>query len=67
MDVAPEPGEMGGKGSPKVGGNSPGNVCDGPCLPAEAGVSSYLTAAGCRSGQKALPKLVCVGTGRRTA
>ena len=72
VDVAQEPGELDGKGSPEVGVDGPGTMCDGHGLPDEAGASRPLPAEGCRGGQEAVPKLVCLGahdagTNRRTA
>jgi len=70
--VAQEPGELDGKGSPKVGVDGPGTMCDGHGLRDEAGASRYLRTKGCRGGQEAVPKLVRLGAGdaatnRRTA
>ncbi len=72
LDVAQEPGELDGKGSPKIGVDGPGTMCDWHGLPDEAGASRHLRAEGCRGGQEAVPKLVCLGarnagTNRRTA
>jgi hypothetical protein len=39
LDVAQEPGELDGKGSPEVGVDGPGTVCDGHGLLDEAGAS----------------------------
>ena len=61
LDVAQEPGELDGKGSPEVRVDGPGTMCDGHGLPDEAGASRHLRAEGCGGGQEAVPKLVCLG------
>ncbi len=63
VDVAQEPGELDGEGNPKVGVDGPGTVCDWHGLRDEAGASRHLRAEGCRGGQEAVPKLVCLGAG----
>ncbi len=72
LDVAQEPGELDGEGSPEVGVDGLGTVCDGHGLRDEAGASRHLRAEGCRGGQETVPKLVRVGArdaraNRRTA
>ncbi len=72
LDVAQEPGELDGEGSPKVGVDDPRTVCDGHGLRDEAGASRHLRAEGCRGGQETVSKLVRLGAGdeganRRTA
>ena len=44
LDVAQEPSELDGKGSPEVGVDGPGTMCDGHGLPDEAGASRHLRA-----------------------
>ena len=56
-----EPGELDGKGSPEVGVDGPGTMCDGHGLPDEAGALRHLQMEGCRRGQEAVPKLVRLG------
>jgi hypothetical protein len=65
-------GELDGKGSPQVGVDGPGTVCDGHGLRDEAGAARHPRAEGRRGGQEAVPKLVRLGAGdegtnRRTA
>ena len=61
MDVAQEPGELDGKGSPEVGVDGPGTIWDGRGLRDEAGASGHLRADGCWGGQEPVPELVRSG------
>ena len=61
MDVAQEPGELDGKGSPEVAVDGPETVSDGHGLRDEAGAPRHLRRGGCRGGQEAVPKLVRPG------
>ena len=72
LNVAQEPGELDGKGSPEVGVDGPGTVRNGHGLRVEAGASRHLRVEGCRGCQEAVPKLVRLGArdagrNRRTA
>ncbi len=63
LDVAQEPGELDGKGSPKVGVDGPGTMCDGHGLTNEAGGSRYLWAEGCIHPRSSPVSFTCEVTG----
>ena len=59
--MAEEPGKLDGEGSPEVGVDGSGTVCNGHGLRDEAGASRYLPMEGCGRSQKAVRELVRVG------
>jgi hypothetical protein len=63
VDLAQEPGQMDGEGSPKVGIDGLGTLYDGHGLRDEASASRHLRTEGCRGRQETVRQLVRVGAG----
>ncbi len=64
MDVAQEPSKLEREGSPKVGGDSRGTVCDGHGLRDKAGVSSHLQTKKCPGDQTTYSETGALGCTR---